>query len=100
MKLKVIGSEKIVNLMRLTGVEGEVALDSQSALTALKTALQENAVVLMTYSLSKELTSEISALSRERPDFVILEIPEPGGEMPTIEETQKLLEESVGIKLR
>ncbi len=100
MKLKVIGSEKVVNLMKLVGVEGKVALDSQSALTALKTALQENAVVLMTYSLSKELTSEISTLSRERPDFVVLEIPEPGGEMPTIDEIQKLLEESVGIKLK
>lgn len=100
MKLKVIGSEHVVNLLRLAGVEGEVADNSEHALQALRRALQENAVVMITYSLSKEISQHILALSKERPDFVILEIPDPGGEMPTLEETQKLLEESIGIKLK
>jgi vacuolar-type H+-ATPase subunit F/Vma7 len=100
MKLKVIGSEHVVNLLRLAGVEGEVADNGEQALQALKKALQENAVIMITYSLSREISQHILALSKERPDFVILEIPELGGEMPTLEETQKLLEESIGIKLR
>lgn len=100
MKLKVIGSEHVVNLLRLAGVEGEVADNGEHALQVLRRALQENAVVMITYSLSKEISQHILALSKERPDFVILEIPDPGGEMPTLEETQKLLEESIGIKLK
>lgn len=100
MKLKSIASEDVVNLLSLIGIEGKVVSNKEEVIDALREAMLEKSVVLITYSWSKQITSEILRLNKERPDFIILEIPDPGGEMPTLEETQKLLEEAVGIKLR
>ena len=100
MKLKSIASEDVVNLLSLIGIEGKVVSNKQEVIDSLREAMLEKSVVLITYSWSKQVTPEILRLNKERPDFIILEIPDPGGEMPTLEETQKLLEEAIGIKLR
>ena len=100
MKLKVIASEDVVNLLSLVGIEGKVVSSKEEVIDSLKQVMLEKDVVLITYSWSKQVSEEILRLNKERPDFIILEIPDPGGEMPTLEETQKLLEEAIGIKLR
>lgn len=100
MQLKIIASQNIVDLFKLVGVDGHSPVNKDEAVKSLTGFIREKAVILISYSLRKEIEEEISELRKEKPDLILLEVPDFKGEMPVVEDIQKLLKETIGIRLK
>jgi vacuolar-type H+-ATPase subunit F/Vma7 len=98
MKLKVLAEESIVNLFKLIGIDGKTPKDKGETIRIIREFVKERCVILISYKFKKELGDEALELSKELPNLILLEIPDLKGEMPDIMETQRLLEEAIGIK--
>lgn len=98
MKLKVLAEESIVDLFKLIGIDGKTPKDKGETIRIIREFVEQGCVILISYKFKKELGDEVLELSKEVPNLILLEIPDLKGEMPDIMETQRLLEEAIGIK--
>ena len=99
MELLVIGDEIVVDAFRLAGVEGLVAATPEEALNLLDERLNDETVALIAQSLAAPIRDEIERLQRRRRNAVCLLIPDLEGEPLQAEDTQRLIEQAIGIKL-
>jgi len=91
----VIGADSF----RLIGVEGIVAEAPEEALEIVTRLLRENAAVLIAQSLAAPIRRDIDRLLLEYKDSICLEIPDLHGEPSQVQNTQKLIEQAIGMKL-
>jgi len=99
MRLVMIGDVIGADSFRLIGVEGVVAEAPEEVLEIVTRLLRENAAVLITQSLAEPVREELERLRLEHKDSICLEIPDLHGEPSQVENTQRLIEQAVGMKL-
>jgi len=99
MRLVMIGDVIGADSFRLIGVEGIVAEAPEEALEIVTRLLRENAAVLIAQSLAAPIRRDIDRLLLEYKDSICLEIPDLHGEPSQVQNTQKLIEQAIGMKL-
>ena len=99
MRLVMIGDIIGADAFGLIGVESIVPQAPEEVLEIVKRLLSENAAVLIAQSLAVPIRRKLDRLRLEHKDSICLEIPDIHGEPSQVQNTQKLVEQAIGVKL-
>jgi len=101
MKYHVIADEDTVLGFRFAGVDGDVVETPAQAREAFQRARRDEdvGVIIMTEQSAASIGSEIERAIYESTRPIVVQIPGPEGSAPDRRTLQRIIEETVGIKL-
>lgn len=101
MRFYVIGDRETVLGFRMTGVDGTIASDRESAMAALHAASadRQTGVILITGTLAALMREEMNTRMYKAGWPLILEIPDASGPSPDRPDVADIVRRAIGVNL-